>query len=403
MADSVAIVDSEASNVNKKATLTNVQKALGEVFAGTNATSALSEVDGVGRVAISGVTGKTAPVAADSVLLNDSEATNANKSVTCANLTKALTPSAATAKTTPVGADVLLISDSAASNVAKASTITQLAETLAGTVTVSGIENTTGVLSIVPASLTGKTTPVGADTLIVADSAAAGVAKGSTLTQIAETLAGTVTTSGIENTTGALSIVPASLTGKNSPIGADTLIIADSEATNVAKGTTITQLAAKMAGSGITSTAEVLDVADVGIAHHLADDKHSIFFITGEIDCGESNPVTADLGALGSKATLVGGYWYTTEAFADGDATNVITLGSATGGGTPIAGTRTITLANTGDGQSNVVGSMAAVIPVAAGVDMASTDHVWLDIPDDSAGTRSAGKVSVFLIFQKSA
>lgn len=305
VADSVAIVDSEASNVNKKATLTNIQKALGEVFAGTNASSALSEVDGVGRVNINGTTGKTTPVGADAVLINDSEASNVNK----------------------------------------------------------------------------KTT----------------------ITQLMEVVAGTVTTSGIENTTGVLSIVPASLTGKNSPIGADTLIIADSEATNVAKGTTIAQLAAKMAGSGITSTAEVLDVADVGIAHHLADDKHSLFFISGEIDCGESNPVTVDLGALGSKATLVGGYWYTTEAFANGDATNVITLGSATGGGTPIAGTRTITLANTGDGQSNVIGSMAAIIPVAAGVDMASTAHVWLDVPDDSAGTRSAGKVSVFCIFQKSA
>jgi len=354
----------DVGGVNKCVTLANVAKPIGETFAGTNSASALAETDGVGRVSLAGVTPKTAPVGADGLLINDSEASNANK----------------------------------------LSTITNLAETLAGTVTDSGIENTTGVLAIVPASLTAAT-PVGGDSLLFADANAtpANAARKVTLTNLMEVVAGTVTSSGIENTTGVLSIVPASLTGKNLPIGADTLIIADSEAASVAKGTTITQLAAKMAGTGLTSTAEVLSASGLGIAHHANDDKHSIFFMQGEIDCGESNPVTVDLGALGSKATLVGGYWYTTEAFANGDATNVITLGSATGGGTPIAGTRTITLANTGDGQSNVIGSMAAIIPVAAGVDMASTAHAWLDIPDDSAGTRSAGKISVFLIFQKSA
>ena len=86
MADSVALVDSEASDASKKATLTNCLKILGETAAGTNATSGLSEVDGVLRVNINGITGKTEPVAADATIINDSADTNKNKKVTLANM-----------------------------------------------------------------------------------------------------------------------------------------------------------------------------------------------------------------------------------------------------------------------------------------------------------------------------
>lgn len=43
--DALLLADSQDSNVNKKATITNSAKATGERFAGTNATSALSEGD----------------------------------------------------------------------------------------------------------------------------------------------------------------------------------------------------------------------------------------------------------------------------------------------------------------------------------------------------------------------
>jgi len=85
-ADSIAIVDSEASNASKKATFTNAQKILGEIAAGTNATSGLSEVDGAMRVNINGTTAKTEPIAADSVMVNDSEDGNKNKKVTMGNM-----------------------------------------------------------------------------------------------------------------------------------------------------------------------------------------------------------------------------------------------------------------------------------------------------------------------------
>ena len=86
MADSVALVDSEATDASKKATLTNCLKILGETAAGTNATSGLSEVDGVLRVNINGIAGKSEPVAADAVAINDSPDSNKNKKVTLANM-----------------------------------------------------------------------------------------------------------------------------------------------------------------------------------------------------------------------------------------------------------------------------------------------------------------------------
>ena len=90
VADKVVIQDTEASDAPKVTTITNLAKPIGEIVAGTNATSGLSEVDGVCRVNISGVADKTAPVAADSLLMNDSENGNINKEVTAANLCKAL-------------------------------------------------------------------------------------------------------------------------------------------------------------------------------------------------------------------------------------------------------------------------------------------------------------------------
>ena len=90
VADKVVIQDTDASDAPKVTTITNLAKPIGEIVAGANATSGLSEVDGVCRVNISGVADKTAPVAADSLLMNDSENGNINKEVTAANLCKAL-------------------------------------------------------------------------------------------------------------------------------------------------------------------------------------------------------------------------------------------------------------------------------------------------------------------------
>jgi len=174
----------DVAGVNKSVTVAELAKPIGAIIAATNATSALSEVDGAARVNIGQVTGKAAPVGADMLLIEDTVAPDANKNKMC--------------------------------------TITQLAETMAGTVTDSGIENTAGVLAVVPASLTAAT-PVGGDSLLFADVNAtpANAARKVTLTNLMEVVAGTVADTGIENTTGVLSVAPAD---NAITVGADSLM-----------------------------------------------------------------------------------------------------------------------------------------------------------------------------------
>lgn len=171
-----------------------------------------------------------------------------------------------------------------------------------------------------------------------------------------------------------------------------------------AKAVTAAKLGSDVAGSGLTGgNGSALAVAGVGIAHHADDDAHSIFIKAGEINIGTNNAVTVDLGSIDVKATLIGGYWTLKEALAGDDTSAEIMLGTATGGGSTIAGNLTITKANTGDGQSNSVGMMRAIIPNGTtSVDMAATTHLWLDCAAASSG-RTAGKVAVVCILQKSA
>jgi hypothetical protein len=422
------INDSEASNVNKKTTITNLAKPIGEIFAATNASSGLSETDGAGRVNINGTTGKTTPVAADAVMINDSEASNINKSCTLTNLTKAIGGVAAgtnassalsqtngvmrvningtTGKTEPVAADAVLINDSEASNVNKASTITNLAKPIgqifAATNATSGLSEVDGAGRVNINGTTAKTAPVSADAVLINDSEDTNANKACTLANLAKPLAdvmaGTQASTGLTDATGVLTVSPSD---NAITVGADSLMYMT--AAGVPKKDSVVDIATAMAGTRLSAAAGVLSVNTLGIADHTDDDKHSIFVMAGEIDFGESNPVTVDLGALGVKGSLIGGYFTLTEAQANGDATTDVILGKATGGGTPIASTLVITAANTADGQSNDPGMIRAIRPLAGGVDMASTDHVWLDVADDVAGTRSAGKVKVFAIFQKSA
>lgn len=216
--------------------------------------------------------------------------------------------------------------------------------------------------------------------------------------------AGTQASSAITATSGVFKVAP---TDTAVVANADSFVFFDATDSTVHRDL-VSDVATLMAdGSTIAASAGVFSVAagGLGISHMANDDKASIFYVGGEIDFGESNAVTVDLGAIGSKATLLGGYWTVTEAVANGDATSVVKLGTATGGGSAItAQDFTITLANTTDGQSNTVGMMRAVLPNGTtSVDMLSTTHLWLDCADDAAGTRSAGKVKVFLILQKSA
>lgn len=83
MADSVAGIDSEASDASVKMTLTNCLKILGETAAGANATSGLSETDGVMKVNVGGITANTSPASANKTIIEQS---GVNKSCTLANM-----------------------------------------------------------------------------------------------------------------------------------------------------------------------------------------------------------------------------------------------------------------------------------------------------------------------------
>jgi len=99
----------DVSGVNKAVTIQNLAKPIGEVFAATNATSGLSEVDGAGKINITGTTAITAPAVADLVLV---EQGGVNKSCSLTNLAKAI------------------------------------GETMAGSVATSGVSEVDGVLTV---------------------------------------------------------------------------------------------------------------------------------------------------------------------------------------------------------------------------------------------------------------
>lgn len=176
-ADTITIIDSAASNVAKKITFANALVAF-----------------------FSGLTGKTTPVDADTFTIADSAASNAGKNLTWANLKATLLSADGigsavngyTAKTTPVDADVMLLSDSADTNDAKKvtwanvkATIKAYTDTLYAAV---GSPYTAATMGDFIVGLTGKTTPVDADTALFSDSAASDDAKKVTWANVKATL-----------------------------------------------------------------------------------------------------------------------------------------------------------------------------------------------------------------------
>jgi hypothetical protein len=275
-ADKAVIQDTEDVDAPKVATLTNCQKILGEIAAGTNTGSALSETDGVLRVNINGTTAKTGPVSADAVLINDSQASNVNKACTVSNLTKALGISAVTAKTEPIAADAVLLNDSEATNVAKSVTLTNLTkaigEVAAGTVTGSALSETDGVMRVNVGGATANAAPAVGDKVLVETG---GANKSATITQFmkagGEVFAGTNATSSLSEVDGVGRVNIGGTDAATGPAPADKLLI---EVGGVNKATSITNftkavgevMAGVAATSGVTEVDGVLTLA-AKIAH----------------------------------------------------------------------------------------------------------------------------------------
>ena len=239
VADKVVIQDTEASDAPKVTTITNLAKATGERFAGANATSALSESNGVGKVNIGSTTANTDPAPADKVLI---ETGGVNKSATITNLVKAI------------------------------------GEVAAGTNATSSLSEADGVMRVNINGTTGKDEPVAADAILLNDSEDGNINKSATITNLAkpigEIVAGDNATSGLSEVDGVCRVNISGVDDKTEPVAADSLLMNDSENGNINKEVTAANLCKALAGTlagveatnGLTSSAGVLTVA-AKIAH----------------------------------------------------------------------------------------------------------------------------------------
>jgi len=307
VADKVVIQDTEANDAPKVTTITNLAKATGERFAGANATSALSESNGVGKVNIGGTTANTDPAPADKVLI---ETGGVNKSATITNLVKAI------------------------------------GEVAAGTNATSSLSEADGVMRVNINGTTGKDEPVAADAILLNDSEDGNINKSATITNLAkpigEIVTGTNATSGLSEVDGVCRVNISGVADKTAPVAADSLLMNDSENGNINKKVTAANLCKALAGTlagveatnGLTSSAGVLTVA-AKIAHLEAALLKGTTVIPMSFETGEqmalkvyfNHKVTIDkIRGIVTTAIAGTGDGTITAASVDGDmATGVLT------------------------------------------------------------------------------
>lgn len=253
-------------------------------------------------------------------------------------------------------------------------------------------------IEFAPSACTAAAVDVANDEMVIIDHDDSHAPRKEAVADLVTAIAGTASASALTATSGVLKVAPAD---NAITIAADSLVYVT--AAGVTKKDLASDVATAMAdGTTISAAAGVLSVktSSLGIAQMANDDKASTFVVYGDHDFGQAGAKDTDLGALGAKGTLIGGYLVMTEA-ANGGATHDIIVSSAATGGTPLATTITVTTANTADGQSNIIGATRGIAPLAAGTDVASTAHIYVYTAAD--GARTTGIVKVVLIFQKSA
>ncbi len=273
-ADLIVIEDSAASNAKKR-----VQ--VGNLPGGTDADAIHDNV----AAEISAITEKASPVGADLLVIEDSTASNAKKRVQISNLPTGLDADAIhdnvageivliTEKISPIGADLLVIEDSAASNAKKRVQISNLPT---GADADAIHDNVAAEID----AITEKVTPIGADQLLIEDSAAANVKK---KIQISNLPTGADADAIHDNVAGEI----AAVTAKATPAGADFVLIEDTAAANVKKSTTAAAIAAS--GPPATHTHTESDISDLD-----HDDANAIH-----------DNVTLEIAGITEKATPTG-------------------------------------------------------------------------------------------------
>lgn len=243
-----------------------------------------------------------------------------------------------------------------------------------------------------------KTTPVGADTFLINDSEASNINKEVSLTNVANTLAGTQASTGLTDATGVLTVSPAD---NAITIGADSIVYMT--AAGVPKKDLASDVVAAIGGTaattGLSNASGVLTVA-AKIAHFVAGEKSSLFFEAAEVDFGAATAVDTKItDAAAAKGKLILAIAVVTEAF-NGDADNVISISSASAGATKMSSD--ITVDKDADAEGNWIGGVYGAAPVSgANAIVASGGDVYAY---SAANTnRSAGKAYIFLVLQKTA
>jgi hypothetical protein len=281
-ADLLVIEDSAAGNAKKRVQITNLPGGADADAIHDNVASEISVL-----------TEKVSPVGGDHILIEDSAAGNVKKRVQITNLpggadadaihdNVASEISAITAKATPVAGDFFVIEDSAAANVKKSATFAAIEGAIshanitgvvanehldwtasvgtihtdnyiqggAGTDTTAIHDDTASEIS----ALTEKVSPVGADHILIEDSAAGNVKK---RVQITNLPGGADADAIHDNVASEISVV----TNKPVLTGADFFLIEDSAAANVKKHSTFANIEASLDLASIPGT---LDVEQLG-------------------------------------------------------------------------------------------------------------------------------------------
>ena len=153
---------------------------------------------------------------------------------------------------------------------AKKVTFANMMAGIDGTVTSTGLKATSGVLAVDIVDLDAKTTPVAADSVMINDSENSDVLKEATLTNLAkplaDTMAGTASSTALTDASGVLTVAPTEVTVA---VGADSFVIKDATDSKVHTDS-ISDVVSAMAGveatNGLTSASGVLTVA-AKIAH----------------------------------------------------------------------------------------------------------------------------------------
>lgn len=235
-----------------------------------------------------------------------------------------------------------------------------------------------------------------------------GTAKKVTFSDMMADVDGTVTNTGLKSASGVLSVDIADMTGKTTPVAADSVMINDSENSDVLKGATLTNLAKPLADvmagtaatTGLSDTSGVLTVA-AKIAHFVADEKSSLFIETGEFDFSTSASAvdTKVIDAMAAKGQLLCALVSVSQV-ANGTTSAVISISSAASAGTKMTGDLTITLADTV--YQNKVNNCMVMWPVTgANSIVASGGDVYFYAAASSG--RTTGKLDYVLVFRKTA